>query len=78
MKLYCIYDTLANTSTLLIEQPNDECAIRSLKPLLSEPNVDFSTYELHCLADYDKDFPKVEPENRIVGCLASYVEVNHE
>lgn len=52
VKVYCVYDTLANFIVMTLEQPNSDCAIRALTTMVnnSENNVDgFVLYEIATL-----------------------------
>lgn len=78
MKLYCIYDNLSKLATMTLEQPNDACAVRALKPMLANPNLDFSEFELFQLGDFDKEAPRLTDDLRKVCNLSDLIEVDHE
>ncbi|UPW41537.1 nonstructural protein [Peromfec virus RodF8_66] len=71
--LYCVYDLLAREASFLLEQPNDECAIRALRhPVLSNSQVDPNELQLYQIGVFDSSEPRiVDMVPRLVGNLGA-------
>lgn len=61
MKLYVIYDLLAEEGGPMIEQPNDKTAYRAFKSFLQESKAPLEDFELYCIGSYDHDQVMIAP-----------------
>lgn len=60
MKVYCIYDRVAQEGGPLFCAKNEAVAVRNYNNLLSSSNVDnVSDYSLYCLGEYDSEQPSL-------------------
>lgn len=77
MKIYAIYDRVAQESGPLFEAKNDLVAIRMTKEFFDKSPED---YDLYCLADYYHEECKIvgSPKRIVKGTLTGYVEDENE
>lgn len=58
MKVYCIYDRVAQEGGPLFTAKNEAVAVRNYNNLLSNSHVEnVSDYSLYCLGEYDPEQP---------------------